>query len=143
MTAKLDIPIAACEGLTSRGSFKEAIARRATDIVQPDPALAGGIAECLFIAEMARLHGMPCMPHCWAGGLNTAACVHLVSLLPALSYSRDSEMPLAEIGTDENPFLSDLLVEPLEFKDGCMTVPRGPGLGVEVDEEKLKFYARA
>jgi len=139
--AKLDIPLAACEGMTSRGNFKEAISRRAMDIVQPDPALAGGIAECLFIAEMARLYGIPCMPHCWAGGLNTAACVHLVSLLPNLSYSRDSEAPLAEIGVDENPFLDDLLVKPLEFKDGKMTVPTTPGLGVEVDEAKLKFYS--
>jgi D-galactarolactone cycloisomerase len=137
---KLDIPIAACEGITARGGFKEAIVRRATDIIQPDPALAGGFAECLFVAELARLYGIPCMPHCWAGGLNTAACVHLVSLLPALSSSLDSEMPMAEIGTDENPFLHDIMVEPLEFRDGRMTVPRRAGLGVEVDERKLKPY---
>ena len=64
LTDTLDIPIAACEGLTSRGMFKEAIARRAMDIVQPDPSLAGGVGECLFssAAEMARLWGMPCMP---------------------------------------------------------------------------------
>src|SRR5262249_41015118 len=42
LTDKLDIPIAACEGLTSRGMFKEAITRRAMDIVQPDVSLAGG-----------------------------------------------------------------------------------------------------
>jgi len=142
LVEKLDIPIAACEGLSSRGNFKEAISRRAMDIVQPDPSLCGGIGETLFIAEMARLWGMMCMPHCWAGGIVSAACVHLVSLLPDASYSRAAEPPMAEIGTDENRFLDDLLVKPLEFKDGFMTVPTGPGLGVEVDEAKLKFYSR-
>lgn len=139
---KLDIPIAACEGLTSRGTFKDAIARRAMDIVQPDPALAGGVAECLFVAELARLYGIPCMPHTWAGAFNTAACVHLVSLLPPLSNSLHQAEPWAEIGPEENPFLDQILVRPLEFKDGRMTVPTGPGLGVEVDEERLQHFAR-
>lgn len=142
LTASLDIPIAGCEGMASRGNCKTAIERRAVDIIQPDPALCGGIGEVLFVAEMARLFGMPCMPHCWAGGLNTAACVHLVALLPNLSYSLNSEQPMAEIGVDENPFMADLLVKPLEFKDGKMTVPTTPGLGVEVDEAKLKFYTK-
>ncbi|PYV11999.1 MAG: mandelate racemase, partial [Acidobacteria bacterium] len=71
LTEKLDIAIAACEGLTSRGMFKEAITRRAMDIVQPDVSLAGGIGECLFVAELARLWGIQCVPHIWAGGLVT------------------------------------------------------------------------
>jgi D-galactarolactone cycloisomerase len=139
---KLDIPLAGGEGLTARGTFKDAIARRAMDIVQPDPALAGGIAECLFVAELARLYGMPCMPHTWAGALNTAACIHLVSLLPPLSSSLHPEEPMAEIGPEENPFMDQVVVSPLEFKGGRMTVPTGPGLGVEIDEKKLASFAQ-
>ena len=140
---KLDIPIAACEGLTSRGMFKEAIARRAMDIVQPDTNLVGGIGESLFIAEMARLWGIQCMPHCGIGGLSTAACAHLVSLLPDASWSRHTDPPLLELaGMVENPFRDDLLVTPLEISHGCVTVPRRPGLGVEVDEDRLRHYAQ-
>jgi len=142
LTGKLDIPIAACEGLTSRGLFKEAIARRAMDIVQPDVAIAGGIGECLFVAEMARLWGIQCMPHCWAGGLVIAASAHLVSLLPDASWSRSAEQAMVELDQVENPFRDGLLAKPLEIKDGFLAVPTGPGLGVEVDEEKVKFYAK-
>jgi len=141
LTAKLDIAIAACENLASRGTFKEAIARRAMDIVQPDISTAGGIGECLFVAEMARLWGIQCVPHCWMGALGTAATVHLVSLLPDTSWSRGSVAPMLELDMVENPFRDDLLLTPLDLKDGFVQVPNSPGLGVEVDEAKLDFYA--
>jgi len=89
------------------------------------------------------LWGIQCVPHIWAGGLVTAATTHLVSLLPDASWSRCTEAPMLELGTSENPFLDRLFVEPLEFKDGFMTVPTGPGLGVEVDERRLESYIKA
>ncbi len=138
----LDIPIAACEGLTTRGMFKEAIARRAMDIVQPDVCLAGGIGECLFVAELARLWGIHCMPHCWAGGLVIAATVHLLALLPDASWARHSEPPMLELDMVENPFRTTLLSHGLDLREGFVSVPTAPGLGVEVDEEQLAFYAR-
>ncbi|MEO6246306.1 MAG: mandelate racemase/muconate lactonizing enzyme family protein [Opitutaceae bacterium] len=143
LTDKLDIPIAACEGLTSRGLFKEAIARRAMDIVQPDVALAGGIGECLFVAELARLWGITCMPHCWAGGLVIAASTHLLSLLPDASWARTTETPMLELDRVENPFREELFTTSIEVCDGFATVPDKPGLGVTVDEEKLAFYAKS
>ena len=143
LTDKLDIAIAGGECLTSRGMFKEVIARRAMDIVQPDVALAGGIGECLFVAELAQLWSVRCMPHCWSGALALAATVHLLSLLPDPSWSRHTEPPMLELDMIENPFRDDLPVAPLEVSDGLVAVPSGPGLGVEVDEEKLMFYAEA
>jgi len=140
LTDKLDIPIAACEGLTARGMFKEAITRRAMDIVQPDVSLAGGIGECLFVAELARLWGIQCVPHVWAGGLVTVATAHLISLLPDASWSRAAETPMLELGIGENPFLETLFTRPLEFAGGCIVVPTGPGLGVEVDEDRMRSY---
>ena len=142
LAAKLDIPIAACEGLTSRAQFKEAISRRAMAIVQPDVALAGGIGECLFVAELARLWGIQCMPHCWAGGLVIAASTHLLSLLPDASWARHTEEPMLELDQVENPFRDHLFSTPVEIKAGYVTVPTMPGLGVVVDEERLRFYAQ-
>jgi D-galactarolactone cycloisomerase len=142
LTQKLDIPIAACEGLTSRGMFKEAISRRAMDIVQPDAALCGGVGECLFVAEMAKLWGITCMPHCWGSALSLTACVHLVSLVPDASWSRHTEPPMVEMDVSENPLRDEILKEPLQIKDGFVTVPAGPGLGIEVDEAKLMRYLK-
>lgn len=142
LNAKLDIPIAAGEGLTWRGGFKEAITRRVMTIVQPDVALAGGINECLFVAEMARLWGIQCMPHTWAGGIVIAASVHFLSLLPDASWGRTTETPMLEFDRVENPFRDQLFVRAIEIKDGFATVPRLPGLGIEVDEERLAYYAK-
>jgi D-galactarolactone cycloisomerase len=141
LTSKLDIPIAACEGLTSREQFKEAISRRAMAIVQPDVCIAGGIGECLFVAEMARLWGIQCMPHCWAGGLVVAASVHFLSLLPDASWGRSTETPLLELDHVENPFREQLFKKCVEVRDGFAHVPESPGLGVEIDEDQLKRYA--
>ena len=81
------------------------------------------------------------MPHCWAGGIVIAATTHLLSLLPDASWARHTEEPMLELDLVENPFREALLARPLEITDGRVTVPRGPGLGVEVDEERLMAYA--
>ena len=140
LTDKLDIAIAAGEGLDSRGAFDTFIARRAADIVQPDVSLCGGIAETLFIAELARLRGLQCMPHCWAGAIVIAATVQLLSLLPDTSWARETEIPMLELDMVENPFRDELLVTPLQIQDGFVSVPTGAGLGIEVNEDMVRHY---
>jgi len=61
--------LAGGEVLDSRASARDHIVRRSFDIIQPDVTLCGGVAEVLFIAEMARLFGVQCVPHCWGGAL--------------------------------------------------------------------------
>jgi len=140
LTAKLDIPIAAGEVLDSRGAAKDLIARHAMRIIQPDVSLCGGIAECLFVAEMSRLWGIRCNPHCWGGGLTIAATLQVLSLLPDASWARTTETPMLEFDVYENPFREKLITEPSVLKDGFVDVPQGPGLGVEVDENVLRRY---
>lgn len=140
LAGALDIAIAGGEALTQRGMFKELCARRAVDIVQPNACIAGGIGECLFVAELARLYGIQCTPHSWCGGLVIAANLHVLSLLPDSSWSRSTETPMLELDRLENPFRDELFRSPLELSDGKVSVPTGPGLGIEVDEEKLDYY---
>ena len=87
LTDKLDIPIAAGEVLDSRATARELTVRRARRIIQPDVSLCGGIAECLFVAEMARLWAIQCIPHCWGGALVIAATLQVLSLLPETSWA--------------------------------------------------------
>ena len=49
---------------------------------------------------------------------------------------------MLEFDTVENPFRENLLAQPLEIKDGFITVPTGPGLGIDIDEDKLRFYEK-
>jgi D-galactarolactone cycloisomerase len=140
LAATLDINIAAGEVLGAREAFKEVLQRRAMDIVQPDVSLCGGIGEGLFIAELARLWGIPCLPHCWGGGITVLATIHLLSLLPDASWARETEMPMLEFDVYENPFRDELLAQPVQIQDGMVDVPTGPGLGVEIVEEVLLRY---
>ena len=54
---------------------------------------------------------------------------HLAAAAPNLTYDCDSHYPWQDG--------HDLLVEPLQFEDGAIAVPRNPGLGIEVDRAKL------
>ncbi|MBI5880443.1 MAG: mandelate racemase/muconate lactonizing enzyme family protein [Chloroflexi bacterium] len=140
LTAQLDIAVAAGEALASRGAFQTFINRRAADIIQPDVSLCGGIGECLFVSELARMSAVQSMPHCWGGALTVAATIHVLSLIPDASWARTTEPPLLELDTSENPFRTELLREPLVMTDGSLAVPTGPGLGVEVDEALIERY---
>jgi D-galactarolactone cycloisomerase len=138
---KLDIALAGGEVLDSRGAARELLCRGAFDIIQPDVSLCGGIGECLFVAEMARLWGVQCNPHCWAGAIAIAATLHVLALLPDATWGHSAETPMLELDLIENPFRDKLVTRPLQVKaDGFIDVPRGPGLGIEVDEDAVKHY---
>ncbi len=138
---KLPLSLAAGEAVDSRASAKELINRRAMDIIQPDVSLCGGIAEALFIAELASLSGIRCIPHCWGGAILIAATVHLLSLLPDPHWGFSTDTPMLELDQSENPWRTEIVAEPLEMRDGFVNVPTKPGLGIEVDETVVKRYA--
>lgn len=138
---KLPLSLAAGEALDSRATAKQLIDRRAMDIIQPDISLCGGIGEVLFIAELAALSGIRCVPHCWGGAILIAATVHLLSLLPDPHWGYPTDTPMLELDQSENPWRRELVAQPFELEDGFVQVPTRPGLGIEVDESIVKKYA--
>lgn len=129
--AATDIPIALGESLFTRFDFLPYIATRAVDIMQPDPAIAGGITEVLRIANLGGAHHLTLAPHLWGGGVLLAAGMHLAAALPnclTLEYSKGF-----------NPLLRELVNEPAEVFDGQILLTDRPGLGVTVNED---FIAR-
>jgi len=137
---KMPLPLAGGEGLESRGSAKTLLARGCFDIIQPDIALCGGLGEVLFIAELASLYGVRCVPHCWGGDILIAASAHLLSLLPEPHWGHPTDTPMLEVDQGENPWRDGLAKEKLQIKDGFLTVPKKPGLGIDVDEEVVRKY---
>jgi len=137
----LPLPLAGGEGVDSRIAAKHLIDRRAVDIIQPDAALCGGIGEALFIAEMAALSGIRCIPHCWGGAIAIAASVHLLSLLPEPHWGFPTDTPLLEFDLSENPWRTEIVTEPIIVADGQIAVPTAPGLGIEVNEDVVRKYA--
>ncbi|MCA9109726.1 MAG: mandelate racemase/muconate lactonizing enzyme family protein [Planctomycetaceae bacterium] len=138
---KLPLTLAAGEAVDSRASAKELIDRRAMDIIQPDVSLCGGIGEALFIAELAALSGIRCLPHCWGGAIVIAATAQLLSLLPEPHWGFPTDTPMLEFDMSENPWRREIVTEPFEVEDGFLRVPTGPGLGIEVDERVIQKYA--
>lgn len=138
---KMPLPLAGGEAIDSRAAAKQLIDDRAVDIIQPDISLCGGIGEVLFISEMAALSGIRCIPHCWGGDILIAATIHLLSLLHEPHWGLPNNTPRLELDQTENPWRDALATERFELKDGFITVPTRPGLGIEVNEEVVKQYA--
>lgn len=135
----LGIPIAGGEGLPGRGAFDAFLSRGAVDIIQPDVALCGGIAEALFIAELGALRGRPCVPHAWGGVVLMAATLQLLSLIPEPSELPGICSPMLEYDRFENRMHSELRAGgPFTVTGGEVRIPDGPGLGIELDTVALK-----
>ncbi len=141
LRAALDIALAGGEILQSRSAAVELLGRRAVDVVQPEPVICGGIADTLWIADLAATHTIPAMPHTSNNALGIAAGLQVLACLPDPTRSPASDELFLEVGVDDNPHRAGLLATPMPFKDGWATVPDGPGLGVEIDEAYLAHHA--
>lgn len=141
MAAALDIALAGGEIIQRRSEAIELLARRAVDVVQPEPVICGGIAETLWIAELAAVHSIAAMPHTSNNALGIAAGLQILACLPDPTRSPASDQLFLEYGVDDNPHRSGLLATSFRVDAGWAVVPDGPGLGVEVDEAYLRHHA--
>lgn len=119
------VPIAAGENEFGAQGFAELIERKAVDIVQPDASRCGGITEVLRVAELAAQAGLKVAPHSWSDAIAILANAHVVASLP--------HGLTVEIDQTGNPFVEELLTEPLHIVDGQVQLSERPGLGIELD----------
>lgn len=129
-------PIAIGERLYSRWDFKPFLASGAVDIVQPDLSHAGGLSECRRIAAMAEAYDVAVAPHCPLGPLALAACLQLAACTPNVILQEMSLGIHYNEGHDLFSFISDETV--LSPADGFLAIPEGVGLGVDIDEAKVR-----
>jgi D-galactarolactone cycloisomerase len=140
VTRALDIAIAGGENEFTRWGFRDAITRKAMDIVQPDVCAAGGITECKKIAAMATAHGVECVPHAWGSAVGLAATIHFLAAIPDQPPCLFPMPPMLEFEQEENPFRDYLAKEPIRQSGGRVAVPTGAGLGIEVDRAVIDRY---
>ena len=125
--AATDIPIASGESEQTRFAFRDLIAARAVDILQPDVAIAGGITETLRICALAATHGLTVAPHLWGSAILFASGLHLAVATPCVT--------LLEFTRGENPLLHELVEEPFDLRDGFVHASGRPGLGITLNRE--------
>lgn len=134
------IPVAGGECEFTRWGFRDVLARRAIDILQPDTCAAGGLSECKKIADMAVAHGVRYVPHVWGTGIGLAASLQLLAVLPHSPPRLTPREPILEFDRSEHPFRQAVLTTPLEHVDGIVRIPDGPGLGIEIDRAILARF---
>ena len=126
----LDVPIAAGEHEYTRWQFRDLIHQAKVDIIQPDVVKCAGISEMHKIAVLGSVYNKHFVPHQTQPTIGTAANLHVISALQHATRPQEY--------TGQNPQLDELFKEPLVFEDGYIHVPQKPGLGLELDEEKLR-----
>lgn len=117
------IPIATGERIFTKWGFREILEKGAASILQPDLCHAGGITEGRIIAGMAEAYYVPIAPHNPMGPISLAVGLQLAASIP--NFLVQEQVSLGE-GYLKNPFKLQ--------KDGTVLVPKGPGLGIELDE---------
>ncbi|MGQ7260727.1 mandelate racemase/muconate lactonizing enzyme family protein [Vreelandella sp. V005] len=135
------IPVASGENWHGRYAMHEPLVRRAVDIVQPDICGVGGFSEMRRVADMAALHGVRLVPHVWGTAVCLAASLQFMAALPPNPPRRNPIEPIMEFDRTENPFRQAVVQTPLEHHQGVMTIPDGPGLGIEINRDALSTYA--
>jgi len=140
VTQALDLAVAGGENDFTRWGFREVIATKAMDIVQPDVCAAGGISEMRKIATLASAFGVECVPHAWGSAIGLAATVQFLAALPDQPPAFRPIPPMLEFEQTPNPLRDILAKEPITQQGGIVRVPEGPGLGIEVDREVLARF---
>lgn len=132
------VPLAAGEAVYTRFGFRDLIADRLIDIVQPDVSKCGGISEARVIAHLAQTWNVRFSPHVWGGAISQAASVQLLASVPNYPHTDHQPEPVwLEFDRGSNAVRDELAAVPLRRSDTDVLVPDGPGLGIEVDEDAV------
>lgn len=128
----VDTLIACGEQEATEWGFHTLIKRGHVDVIQPDLSRCGGFTAARKIVHLADLYNRLCIPHAWTSDLLTAASLHLNAFMRRSVFQ--------EFNVTVGPLSRELCKNPIHLDGGMLSVPQGPGLGVEVDESVIEKY---
>lgn len=129
------IPLATNMCCVSFEQIPLVVRTRALDVVLGDMHFWGGPSALMHLAKVCETFNLGLSLHSDRElGISTAAVVHLAAAQPMVSHAIDSHLP-EQTG--------DVVTEPFVFENGCLNVPSGPGLGVELDADELERHHRS
>ncbi len=132
------IPIAAGERVHSRSEFVALLESRAVGILNADPAHMGGITQTVRLGAMAEMYDVALAPHCPLGPIALAACLQIDAVCHNAIIQEQSLGIHYNSSSDLLDYVKDT---PFSYDAGYLTIPDGPGLGIEVDEEHVRHMA--
>lgn len=127
------IPLACGESEFGTFGFRELIGRGLIDVVQPDVSRVGGYTGGMRVGALVQASNLRYAPHTgFSCGVSQVASLHLAAAVPNLARCEWMwiDNPLAEIFTEPLP----------QPKDGVITMPTRPGLGLVLDRKKLERF---
>lgn len=135
LTRSYEIAIMADEALNGPEDAIEVVAAKAADVFAVKIGQSGGLkraSEVIAIAQAAGLglYGGTMLET----GLSTAAALQLFSTVETLHWGTELFGPLL--------LTEDILAEPIVYRDFCVEVPNGPGIGATLDPDKIAFFRR-
>lgn len=139
--ARQPIPMAGGETWHTRWGHREPIETRAVDIIQPDLAGCGGFTEARRIADFASVHGVRVVPHVWGTAVHIAAALQFMAAMVPSPMRSNPVDPILEFDRTDNPFRQAIVTLPIDHVKGVVTIPDGPGLGIEIDRAALREFA--
>ncbi|MXV63185.1 mandelate racemase/muconate lactonizing enzyme family protein [Natronorubrum sp. JWXQ-INN-674] len=128
----LSVPIAAGECWAFIHEFEHVIRNNAVSYIQPDIPSAGGITTVQTIARLANENNIPCIPHIWGSAISIAAGLQIIATIPGRT--------MIEFDRTPNPLRDDIVANPIDNDGNTVSIPDGPGLGIEVDQDTLNTY---
>ena len=131
MRTSTDIPIAAGENSATLLHYQQMFEAKAVDFVQPSPTKMGGISELRKVFTLATAHNVTVMPHSFYDGPGLLAAVHVNAALGqgSLVEWRYFDVEARIYGSAGVP------------SEGSITVPQGPGLGLDPDPDVIRRYS--
>jgi galactonate dehydratase len=134
---RLPLRLAAGESEHTAIGAAPLLSARAVGVIQPDVARSGGISETRKIALLAAANHVPYAPHVGASGaICVAASLHLAAAMPNFLTFECMIFP--------NPLRDALLKEPVgaigSLRDGALPLPKGPGLGIELNMAEVEKW---
>ncbi|WP_340301376.1 galactonate dehydratase [Roseobacter sp. HKCCD5988] len=133
------IPLCIGERLHSRYDFKRVFELRAAQVINPDTAHVGGISEMVRIGHWAEAYDVALAPHCPIGPIALAASLQVDAVCHNAFIQEQSIGIHYNTGAD---VLDYLVPGGIEIDNGDLLIPRGPGLGIEVNQEKVEELSR-
>ncbi|MBI2184664.1 MAG: mandelate racemase [Thaumarchaeota archaeon] len=141
----VDTPIMADESAWTPQDIFRIVEKKAADVISIYTTKPGGLHRAKKVAAAAEAAGLPCNVNGSietgvgnAGNLHLAASTSIVKLpcvVPVTTLKGREQTKLAGIY-----YTDDIVKEPFKYEDGALIVPDKPGLGVELDAEKVKLY---
>ncbi len=127
------VPIATGESFTSLGQFADLLDRDAVHILQPEPLHLGGLWRTRQMAAMADAHYAVVAPHNAQGPVCSAIAVSLGACTPNF-YIQES------FDESNASWTQELVDRPIVPKGGYVDIPTGPGLGIDLDWDRLAAH---